>query len=184
MPSAAITDGNRAGSSFANRSVRVRRRNPRMAFPAATPRWPAEPPSQPSTSLHRTRSEAISARYGIARSPNRALVIHGRDGGIRDHDVQGVDAFPPKDREKGLRSDGLRRETRLPRTRRRHCQARCRRTSPRNDAPPCGAAGQSQEMIVGRARLLRRGRHESPRRACGGQRVESRRSNGCPQPMR
>ena len=49
-----------------------------------------------ASSLHRTQAEAISAARQIARAEHTELVIHGRDGKIRDKDSHGHDPYPPK----------------------------------------------------------------------------------------
>lgn len=48
------------------------------------------------TSVHRTQSEAIDAGRSIAQREHSELVIHGRDGRIRDKDSHGRDPFPPR----------------------------------------------------------------------------------------
>lgn len=48
------------------------------------------------TSVHSTQAEAIDAARGIARSQQSELLIHGRDGQIRDRDSYGNDPYPPK----------------------------------------------------------------------------------------
>jgi hypothetical protein len=50
------------------------------------------------TSHHRTQSEAIDAARAIAQNQGSDVVIHGRDGRIRDRDSYGNDPFPPRDR--------------------------------------------------------------------------------------
>ncbi len=49
------------------------------------------------TSVHQTQAEAIDAGRAIARNQKSELVIHGRDGRIRDKDSYGNDPYPPKD---------------------------------------------------------------------------------------
>jgi len=49
------------------------------------------------TSLHPTQKEAIEVGRGIAINQESELVIHGRDGKIRDKDSFGNDPCPPKD---------------------------------------------------------------------------------------
>lgn len=49
-----------------------------------------------ASSLHRTQADAIAAGRQIARAERTELVIHGRDGKIRDKDSYGKDPFPPK----------------------------------------------------------------------------------------
>jgi len=48
------------------------------------------------TSTHRTQSGAIDAGREIAQHQHSELVIHRRDGTIRDKDSHGHDPFPPK----------------------------------------------------------------------------------------
>ncbi len=52
--------------------------------------------SQRATSVYRTQQEAIDAGREIARNQGTELLIHGRDGRIRDRDSHGNDPFPPK----------------------------------------------------------------------------------------
>lgn len=49
------------------------------------------------TSHHRTQGQAIDAATDIARTQRGEVVIHGRDGRIRDSDSYGSDPFPPRD---------------------------------------------------------------------------------------
>jgi hypothetical protein len=49
-----------------------------------------------ATSVHRLQSDAIDAARGIAQHQHSELVIHGRDGKIREKDSHGHDTFPPK----------------------------------------------------------------------------------------
>lgn len=50
------------------------------------------------TSHHGTQAEAIDAGREIARNQGAEVVIHGRDGRIRDKDSYGNDPNPPRDR--------------------------------------------------------------------------------------
>ena len=50
------------------------------------------------TSIYDTQSEAISAAREIAINQQSEVVIHGRDGKIRDSDSYGNDPLPPKDK--------------------------------------------------------------------------------------
>lgn len=52
--------------------------------------------NQRVTSVHDTQQQAIDAAREIARKQNSELVIHRRDGRIRDKDSHGKDPFPPK----------------------------------------------------------------------------------------
>lgn len=47
------------------------------------------------TSQHNTQGNAIDAGRAIARHQQSELVIHGRDGRIRDKDSHGRDPYPP-----------------------------------------------------------------------------------------
>jgi uncharacterized protein YdaT len=48
------------------------------------------------TSHHGTQAEAIDAAREIARNQQADVVIHGRDGRIREKDSYGRDPFPPR----------------------------------------------------------------------------------------
>jgi len=50
------------------------------------------------SSLHGTQAEAMQRGREIAQNQCSELVIHGRDGRIRDKDSFGNDPCPPKDR--------------------------------------------------------------------------------------
>ena len=52
--------------------------------------------SQRATSVHRTQAEAIDAGRQIARNQGSELLIHGRNGRIRERDSHGNDSFPPR----------------------------------------------------------------------------------------
>ena len=49
-----------------------------------------------ATSLYDTQAEAIERGREIARNQKSELLIHGRDGRIRERDSYGNDPFPPK----------------------------------------------------------------------------------------
>ena len=49
-----------------------------------------------ATSVHPTQSEAIGAARDIARNQQSELLIHGRNGQIRERDSFGNDPYPPK----------------------------------------------------------------------------------------
>jgi len=51
------------------------------------------------TSRHGTQKEAIDAARDIAINQRGEVVIHGRDGKIRDKDSYGNDPCPPRDRK-------------------------------------------------------------------------------------
>ena len=48
------------------------------------------------TSVHRTQGDAIDVARTISQRQQSELVIHGRDGKIRDKDSHGHDPYPPK----------------------------------------------------------------------------------------
>ncbi|MFN7141727.1 MAG: DUF2188 domain-containing protein [Limisphaerales bacterium] len=52
-----------------------------------------------ATSVHQTQEQAIRSAQRIARSQEAEVVIHRRNGQIRDSDSYGKDACPPKDRK-------------------------------------------------------------------------------------
>lgn len=49
-----------------------------------------------ATSVHSTQAEAIEAARAIARNQQSELLIHGRNGQIRERDSYGNDPFPPE----------------------------------------------------------------------------------------
>lgn len=49
-----------------------------------------------ATSVHDTQAEAAAAGREIAQNQKSELLIHGRDGRIRERDSFGNDPFPPK----------------------------------------------------------------------------------------
>lgn len=51
------------------------------------------------TSRHETQAEAIDMAREIAKNQQGEVVIHGRDGKIRDKDSYGKDPIPPRDRK-------------------------------------------------------------------------------------
>ena len=55
-----------------------------------------------ATSIHRSQSEAIEAARKLAKEAATQLVIHRRDGRIRDRDSYAPDPFPPKQPRKVL----------------------------------------------------------------------------------
>ncbi|PWC48848.1 hypothetical protein TSA6c_21330 [Azospirillum sp. TSA6c] len=48
------------------------------------------------TSVHSTQREAIDRGREIARNQGTELLVHGRDGRIRERDSHGSDPYPPK----------------------------------------------------------------------------------------
>jgi uncharacterized protein YdaT len=53
--------------------------------------------NQKASSIQPTQEKAIRDATRIARSEKAEVVIHGRDGKIRDKDSYGPDPNPPKD---------------------------------------------------------------------------------------
>ena len=51
--------------------------------------------SEQVLSIHPTQREAIDAGRNIARCQRSELIIHGRDGRIRERSTYGNDPFPP-----------------------------------------------------------------------------------------
>lgn len=49
-----------------------------------------------ATSVHPTQSAAIGAARDISRNQQSELLIHGRNGQIRERDSFGGDPFPPR----------------------------------------------------------------------------------------
>lgn len=49
------------------------------------------------SSLHRTQNAAINKAIQGAKTDKSEVVIHGRNGKIRDKDSYGNDPFPPRD---------------------------------------------------------------------------------------
>lgn len=49
-----------------------------------------------ATSIHKTQREAIEAATKIAKNQHTEVVIHGKDGLIRDKNSYGDDPNPPK----------------------------------------------------------------------------------------
>lgn len=51
------------------------------------------------SSIHRTQNAAINQAIKGAKADRSEVVIHGRDGKIRDKDSYGPDSCPPRDRK-------------------------------------------------------------------------------------
>lgn len=64
-----------------------------------TPRpsgWAVQPAGGArATSIHKTQAEAIERGREIARNQGTELLVHGRNGQIRERDSYGHDPFPP-----------------------------------------------------------------------------------------
>ncbi len=52
---------------------------------------------QRATSVHSTQREAIQQGRSIARNQHSELLVHGRNGQIRERDSYGNDPYPPRD---------------------------------------------------------------------------------------
>lgn len=48
------------------------------------------------TSIHEKQSDAIAEARAISRNQGSELLIHGRNGRIRERDSHGNDQFPPR----------------------------------------------------------------------------------------
>ena len=48
------------------------------------------------TSYHNTQSDAINSAKEISKKQGSELLIHGKDGRIRERNSYGNDPFPPK----------------------------------------------------------------------------------------
>ena len=58
--------------------------------------WAVKPAGgERASSVHDTQTEAINRGREIARNQGTELVIHRRDGRIRDKDSHGNDPYPP-----------------------------------------------------------------------------------------
>jgi uncharacterized protein YdaT len=55
--------------------------------------------NQKCSSVHKTQKAAIESARDIAKNQKSEVVIHGRDGKIRDKDSYGNDPCPPKDKK-------------------------------------------------------------------------------------
>ena len=51
------------------------------------------------TSIHKTQQQAISKARDVTKNQKSEVIIHGRNGRIRDKDSYGPDPCPPKDRK-------------------------------------------------------------------------------------
>ena len=49
-----------------------------------------------ATSVHRTQAQAITEANQIATNQRSEVLIHGRDGQIRERNSHGHDPYPPK----------------------------------------------------------------------------------------
>lgn len=52
--------------------------------------------SQRASSVHRTQEQAVDAGRSVTQNQGTELVIHGRNGQIRESDSHGNDPHPPK----------------------------------------------------------------------------------------
>ncbi|MCR9165976.1 MAG: DUF2188 domain-containing protein [Nannocystaceae bacterium] len=59
--------------------------------------WAVRPAnSQRPSSIHRTQAEAIARGRELARAQGTELLIHGKNGQIRERDSHGNDPHPPE----------------------------------------------------------------------------------------
>lgn len=59
--------------------------------------WAVKPAGgERASSVHSTQQEAINQGRSIARNQGSELLIHGRNGQIRERDSHGNDPFPPR----------------------------------------------------------------------------------------
>ena len=49
-----------------------------------------------ATSVHPTQAEAIKSATGISKNQGSEMLIHGRNGQIRERNTYGKDPYPPK----------------------------------------------------------------------------------------
>ncbi len=60
-------------------------------------KWAVKPEGgERASSVHDTQREAIERGREISQNQGSELLIHGRDGRIRDRDSHGHDPYPPK----------------------------------------------------------------------------------------
>ena len=62
-------------------------------------KWQVKPEGSRPVSSHRKQENAIDRGRPIAKQNRSELVIHRRDGTIRDKDSYGRDPNPPKDKK-------------------------------------------------------------------------------------
>lgn len=58
--------------------------------------WAVKPEGGRASSVHPTQQDAIDRGREVARNQGSELLIHGRDGRIRERDSHGHDPYPPK----------------------------------------------------------------------------------------
>lgn len=58
--------------------------------------WAVKPEGGRASSIHDTQREAIDRAREVSRNQNSELLVHGRDGKIRERDSHGHDPYPPK----------------------------------------------------------------------------------------
>ena len=62
--------------------------------------WAVKPEGgKRASSVHPTQQDAIDAARRIAQNRGTELLIHGRNGRIRDRDSYGNDPCPPRDKK-------------------------------------------------------------------------------------
>ena len=60
-------------------------------------RWAVRPAGESrASSTHDTQREAIEQGKSVAKNQRTELLVHGRDGAIRERNTYGRDPYPPK----------------------------------------------------------------------------------------
>lgn len=60
------------------------------------PKWAVKPEGTAPTSTHNTQAAAIAKARAAAIRAKSELIIHGRDGQIREKNTYGKDPYPPE----------------------------------------------------------------------------------------
>jgi uncharacterized protein YdaT len=59
--------------------------------------WAVQPAgASRASSVHDTQEEAIERAREVSQNESSELIIHGRDGRIRERDSHGHDPYPPR----------------------------------------------------------------------------------------
>lgn len=56
-------------------------------------------PDRRASSVHPTQSDASKRAHDMGRRDGSEVIMHGRDGKIRESDSYGNDPFPPRDKK-------------------------------------------------------------------------------------
>ena len=74
----------------------MRKRNQHVV-PRPGGRWAVKPAgASRASATHDTQKEAITQARSVARDQRTELLVHGRDGTIRERNTYGRDPYPPK----------------------------------------------------------------------------------------